>query len=270
VKIDGDPRDAKVRSLSDAIRSGDVDQVKVLVGEVDAAATIQGQYRRFGPLHEAVISPNACDIIAVLASAALDINCYDSSGQTPLQWALETGAGEPVIEALIANGANVHVRDNEEKTLLFSAAQAGRLEFCCALINAGVDVHAVEKAGWTALHMAALNRHISICRLLVEAGASSSFQPEFPADDYLTPFQTAVRFSAVNTAVYFIVECGESLDQSMVDGRVLRDAVASSVNGRSVLTAIDIESGIALSLQPETSAPADVVPAGAKGAAGPL
>jgi ankyrin repeat protein len=241
MKVEGLPREDANRSMSSAIRAGDIEQVRAQLEAPDAAATIQGQYRRFGPMHEAIISPRAIEIIPILARGGLDINSYDSRGDTPLQWAINTSASKEVFEVLIKHGANVHVRDNDEKTLLFSAAQMGLVELCRTLIDAGIDVNAVAKDGWTALHMAALNERIEICRILVDGGASPSWRSEYASDDYLTPFQTAVQLAAVKSVIYFATECGEDFAQRTSDGRSMRELIGSKATALAALTEIEAQ-----------------------------
>jgi hypothetical protein len=85
---------------------------------------------------------------------------------------------EPV-KALIAAGADVNARDNNDWTTLMWAAMSGKTEATKALIaagadvNAGVDVKGKEKSGRvTALMFARQHGHAEVVRILQQAGAT--------------------------------------------------------------------------------------------------
>jgi ankyrin repeat protein len=62
--------------------------------------------------------------------------------------------GEPkIVQALLDNGANPNLEDEDQHTVLMSAAYAGHLEIVKALLNSGANIHAMGK-GSTALSMA--------------------------------------------------------------------------------------------------------------------
>ncbi len=61
-------------------------------------------------------------------------------GQTALMWAAAEGHA-PVIEALVARGANVHARSNGGFTPLLFAAREGRIAAVEALMKAGADMN---------------------------------------------------------------------------------------------------------------------------------
>ncbi|KAL8943709.1 MAG: hypothetical protein Q9216_000908 [Gyalolechia sp. 2 TL-2023] len=72
----------------------------------------------------------------------------DYSGNTPLHIAA-TGPSIEILEALLVNGASVHLRNKAGRTPLFLAASAGLLDHVRLLRASGAHLHAgeVETAG---------------------------------------------------------------------------------------------------------------------------
>jgi ankyrin repeat protein len=224
--------ESTIDKMRSAIENGDVDAVRALLTAGYAKDALIRD--RYSAVHLAVISKAATQILPILAGAGFDMSAYDTNGQTPLHWAIDR-AGIEVCKLLLDAGASVLVRDNMEATLLFPAAQLGMHDVCEILINAGIDVNASNAQSYTALHMAAWNEQVDVCRLLVAAGASPSWMPELPSDDYLTPFQNAVKYAAASTARYFVQECNERLDQRTIEGRSLDELVDGNRRAMAVL-----------------------------------
>lgn len=73
---------------------------------------------------------------------------------TPLQLAAFYGSKKGVAELLLANKADVNIRDDFGRTALHHAALFDRMEIAVLLVNAGADVNAKDHAGYTPLHYA--------------------------------------------------------------------------------------------------------------------
>ena len=89
---------------------------------------------------------------------------------TPLGFALSKGHSD-IAHYLIAQGANIHAKDNNGETPLLEAARNGCFDICKLLINKGADVNCQnQKNNATALHLAAYNGYAEICELLIANG----------------------------------------------------------------------------------------------------
>lgn len=90
--------------------------------------------------------------IAKAISDGVDVNTR-RNGVTALMlsaWFGNTGAAE----TLLAHGADVNARDNNDRTALMRASWNGRTEITELLINHGADINAMDKDGKTALMFA--------------------------------------------------------------------------------------------------------------------
>ncbi len=97
-----------------------------------------------------------------------------TAGWRPLHYAAAMNRKRALL-ALIAGGADISARDDEQWTPLHMAAHQGHREFALILISRGADINARDKDGWTPLHCA-LNSHRDedfndIARKLIECGA---------------------------------------------------------------------------------------------------
>jgi len=77
-----------------------------------------------------------------------------------------------IVEMLIAAGADVNAADNNDYSVLYSAAQCGRPETLAALIAAGADVHRQCCGRFTPLVGATLSGKVRNYAPLLRAGAT--------------------------------------------------------------------------------------------------
>lgn len=95
---------------------------------------------------------------------------FDFDEQPPLLSAAERG-DLPGIRRLVADTADVDIRDACLWTPLMKAALNGHAEAARQLIEAGADVSLTDKGGYSALMLAASNNHVAVMDLLLAAGA---------------------------------------------------------------------------------------------------
>ncbi|KAI5822653.1 ankyrin, partial [Schizophyllum commune Tattone D] len=141
------------------------------------------------PLHEAVryrninavpLKQENMGLLAMLLERGINVNHQDLEGQTPLHCAISRAIGKqmaakqqlrslieperwryvvPIVKDLIANGADISIRDRHQRTMLHLAAKYNGgycEEIVQFLVSLGVDVNARDCDGRTALHVAGM------------------------------------------------------------------------------------------------------------------
>ena len=73
-----------------------------------------------------------------------------------------------IFKVFLENNGRVDVFDNEGKSALHLAADAGSLEVCEALLNKGAYVNSKTKTGWTSLHYAAMKGYTTLVEFLIK------------------------------------------------------------------------------------------------------
>ncbi|KAL8214921.1 hypothetical protein R6Q57_004370 [Mikania cordata] len=148
--------------ISLAIKSGDIDTVRVLV---ESGYLIDHEHDRF--LHDAC-SVNRVDMMEVLCMGYLDldVNSIDFEGRTPLHVGATHGHVD-VLQFLIAIGSDPDVCDHNGWTALHCAAINGHFEAVDLLLNSCNYVkYAVNKEGKTAFDLAVENGHTGLYDML--------------------------------------------------------------------------------------------------------
>jgi hypothetical protein len=116
--------------------------------------------------------------VAALLAAGVDAN-GGPAGQTPLDSAIlgcgqggENGGIVKTVETLIAAGANVKRKGDNDNTPLLSAAQYCGAGVVQRLIAAGANVNAINASGTTPLMIAFFTKHLDAAETLVAKGAT--------------------------------------------------------------------------------------------------
>ncbi|MEW6355693.1 MAG: ankyrin repeat domain-containing protein [Planctomycetota bacterium] len=133
--------------------------------------------RRSTAVHEAARDGNEEMLIESLAEDdRSDLRLTDNDGRTPLHVATEAGQLH-IVELLIRKGAEVDVRDYAEQTPLHYAAHVREPAYseliAERLIENGADMNAVDRYGHTPLHHAAYHKRIELARVLMSCGANA-------------------------------------------------------------------------------------------------
>lgn len=101
-----------------------------------------------------------------------------------------TQRSEPLVRALLDQGANPNLRFNEGGTPLMEAACRGSLKILQALLDDGADINAKANDGATALMYAVRFGRADAARLLIEKGANINAR----RDDGATALMDAIAF----------------------------------------------------------------------------
>lgn len=91
-----------------------------------------------GPLHDAVKAGDLDEVKHLIASGA-DVNAPDKFHNLPLYWAATRGH-VAIAEELIAHGANINAKDRSGATALHVAASTGQVALLEFLISKGAQV----------------------------------------------------------------------------------------------------------------------------------
>jgi hypothetical protein len=118
---------------------------------------------------------------------------------------------------------------NELNKKLLSAAYAGDVALCKALLEGGASANFAIPSGWTALHGAATRGSEETCALLIDHGADLRATAHVNGRKF-TPMQLAVQFNSVSVVDYFVTRHGEDLGQFTADGITL-DVLAQELAG---------------------------------------
>lgn len=132
------------------------------------------------------------DATTILLKAGANPNLHEKGyGTTALHFAASAGSA-PVINALIAAGAEVNVRDNYGDTPLMVASALGKDAAVRELIAAKADVSARRDGpiNRNALHQAAYTGNANTVSALIAAGASANE----PAEAGWTPLMIAMLY----------------------------------------------------------------------------
>lgn len=121
------------------------------------------------PLHKAAHDGDATAVKNLLADTCrVDVNVRTEHGSAPLHYATKH---VDIIPVLLSAGADLHATDKDGDTPLNWAAESGQLKSAELLIRAGAKIDSQNKRNMTALGWAVHNGHTAIVRSLVLAGA---------------------------------------------------------------------------------------------------
>jgi len=111
------------------------------------------------------------DVCQLFLDAGMDINCRDSAGTPMLSIAARAGR-EKMCQWLVENGAAIDaISQDRGYSAVMDAVWKGSTPIVEKLIALGANLNFVGNDGQTALIIATGSTHTKICRMLVEHGA---------------------------------------------------------------------------------------------------
>lgn len=124
-------------------------------------------------LVEAVINNDRRAVSRWLKYGGASPNARDKEGRPALLIAAERWCNPAIAKTLLAEGADVQVRDRQGMTPLHAAAFCGDLARIELLLDYGAEINARDATGWTPLHFATRLGRIQEAALLVRRGADT-------------------------------------------------------------------------------------------------
>lgn len=158
-------------SLINAISREDVDEVINLIKNGADVNSHDRQFENLIALHVACYRDNT-EIIKYLLDNGADMNAQsDDEGHTPLHIACDAVVALETVEAFVARGVDIDIRnDHEDTPLLLVCSNADNLEVVKYLISKGADINAKNYYGNTPLRNACSCGTLEIVKYLVECG----------------------------------------------------------------------------------------------------
>lgn len=159
-------------------------------------------------------------LVRLLIDNGADIHMTDNHGCQALQYAVET-AQTDIVYLLLVKDADINGGFSAEcrgDTPLYKAVHFGHQDMVEILIAEGADIAIRNTLGRTALHEAAATGQDAIARLLVECGANVNTRVSSRAMDCgMTPLLFAADQGHVGT-VGLLIELGAWIDWKDSDG----------------------------------------------------
>ena len=133
-------------NIFEAAATGQTDRVRTLIEE-DPALVNSYSPDGFAPLGLAAFFGHPQTVDALLAAGA-EVNApsRETMKLTPLASAMATAQNQ-IARTLIAHGANVNARGDNDVTPLHTAAARGNIEAATFLLDHGADINATTKDG---------------------------------------------------------------------------------------------------------------------------
>jgi len=144
--------------------------------------------------------------IRMLVAQSANVNLKDGNRETPLHVAAKKGRAK-VVEELLNSHARINVQDASERTPLHLAVEAGCNVAVEMLAARGAAVNEPDKAGQTPLHVAAAHGRMNVIATLLRNGAAVDVQDCHGR----TPLRAAAG-KGHEQAVEMLVQAGANLN----------------------------------------------------------
>lgn len=198
---------APAQTILDAARDGDLERVKVLVGQ-DKNAVYAADERRCTALHFAC-DKGFLEIARYLLDHGASLTAKDVDGDLPLHWAAYAGKAE-VAGLLIERGAEIEAINRDQNTALHYATRNGHSGTVALLLEKGANVDAQTRGGVTPVILATLRDDADLVRQLHRAGADLTIKDNYGRD----PMLLVARETGSENMAKLLIELGASVNVS--------------------------------------------------------
>jgi ankyrin repeat protein len=229
-------------SLVEAVRSGDADNVRLLLKQ--KADVNQASVDGTTPLHYAVESDDKA-LVELLIKSGANVRATNRYGVPPLAIAAVNGnAG--VMKMLLDAGADPNAGLSTDETPTMTAARTGDVDALKMLLSHGAQINTRDSKGQTALMWAAARNNAAAVRILLEFGADWHVRTEkkpqqtrgrgsdmsvflSPQPTGFTAFLFAVRAGSLD-AVKALLDAGADVNDALSDGETALVVAAANAN----------------------------------------
>ncbi len=172
--------------LKDACKKADLQKIIILIKK---GANINNKDSSGNtPLHYAVESANF-DIVKYLIEKGAKVDNKNAWGITPLEYAIKT-SNLDIIKYLVEKGANVNNKNAFGETVFYYAVQEANLEIIKYLTEKGANINEKNKDGFPFLTIALKNKKIDLVKCLVENGIDINISDKYD--------RTPLHFAIIN------------------------------------------------------------------------
>ncbi|EHK42517.1 hypothetical protein TRIATDRAFT_203737, partial [Trichoderma atroviride IMI 206040] len=164
------------------------------------------------PLHVAVSNKHR-DVIRFLLESGADPNVPDSDRKTPLHTAAKKRLYEIVKDLLRSGGdlnADLTLRDSSNRTPLLIAASLGNAEIFEVLLEQGADLDSQDEEGKTALHLALEAGNLALTKRLIELFKDKSLLDVQDSSGKTSLYQAA--YSGMKLVIELLLEAGADVN----------------------------------------------------------
>lgn len=202
-------------SLIQAARTGAIGVVKQLI---EQGENINQEVMGCTALHYAAFY-NRKDIVEYLISMGAELNAKNSSGFTPLAWAVDRGLVD-ITWMLLEAEADPAIADSKGNTPLHKATTLKNAQMVETLLSINTDeeewckVNARNTEGCTSAYFAAFQGSNDVLQILIDFQANINL----PSFKNITPLHRAVSANRLDT-VKMLLENGARINDSDDNGR---------------------------------------------------
>lgn len=169
------PKEGEAGRLLDAVKSGDEDTARSLLGE-HSRILEDPVLKKCPPLHLAVEQGRPL-LVALLLDHGINVDTPDASGRTALHLASSSGSVE-ITRLLYERGADIEAASALGEKPLWLAASSNREHVARFLLESEADPESLNaEASTTALLEAVKTGNTSLVKLLLESGADVDAGP---------------------------------------------------------------------------------------------
>lgn len=182
----------------------------------------------YAPLHIAVLH-SQYQLIKLLLENGADVDIRDNQERTPLHFAVVANRIS-VIQLLIKTGANLDAQSSSGRTPLLEATMNGSFDCAETLVAAGANVDLLDLKGTSVLHFLCFNRttNMDLLRSVIKAGCNINITNFKGA----TPFMFATNLKKLDV-MKVLLASGANINQRDYSGcTALHFLAGSKSSGR--------------------------------------